>query len=99
MSYEIGTGDLQRHIGSLPSTAAAAPVHPKESSAAAEGTLQVAEADKTKLSSLGGLVSQALEGSDTRTAKVASLQQAISSGQYNVSSSNVAEKLIQSLLE
>lgn len=99
MTYEIGTGDLQRHIGSLSSTTPAAPVHPMESSSAGEAALHVEGADQTKLSSLGGLVSQALEGSDTRTAKVASLQQAISSGQYNVSSSDVADKLIQSLLE
>jgi len=99
MSYEIGTGDLQRHIGSLASTAAAAPVRPKESSSAGEEALHAAGADQTKLSSLGGLVSQAFEGSDTRTAKVASLQEAISTGQYNVSSSDVADKLIQSLLE
>jgi negative regulator of flagellin synthesis FlgM len=55
-------------------------------------------ADQTSLSSTAGLVAQALEGSDTRSAKVASLQQAISAGNYNVSSSDVADKIIQSLL-
>jgi negative regulator of flagellin synthesis FlgM len=54
--------------------------------------------DQTSLSSTAGLVAQALEGSDTRSAKVASLQQAISAGNYNVSSSDVADKIIQSLL-
>ena len=44
-------------------------------------------------------MAQALEGSDTRSAKVASLQQAIAAGTYNVSSSDVADKIIQSLLD
>ncbi len=44
-------------------------------------------------------MSQALEISDVRSAKVAALQQAIASGSYKVSSSDVAEKMIDSLLE
>jgi negative regulator of flagellin synthesis FlgM len=100
MSYEIGTGDLQRQVSPLPPTAATAPVQTTVSTSPADASERPAvDADHTNLSSLGGLVAQALETSDTRTAKVASLQQAISSGQYNISSSDVAEKLIQSLLE
>jgi anti-sigma28 factor (negative regulator of flagellin synthesis) len=59
----------------------------------------VGHADETSVSSAGGLVSQALEASDTRTAKVLSLQEAISVGSYTVSSSDVASKIIQSLLK
>jgi negative regulator of flagellin synthesis FlgM len=59
----------------------------------------VGHADETALSSAGGLVAQSLEVSDTRTAKVLSLQQAISTGNYTVPSSDVADKIIQSLLE
>jgi negative regulator of flagellin synthesis FlgM len=67
---------------------------------ASDGTIaeKPITADQTSLSSTAGLVAQALEGSDTRSAKVASLQQAISAGNYNVSSSDVADKIIQSLL-
>ncbi len=100
MSYQIGTGDRQQQVGSLPSTAAATPVQPKQAAQAGKGSeLQTPAADRTNLSSLGGLVSQALAGSDVRTEKVAALQQAIATGQYSVSSSDVAEKLVQSLLE
>jgi negative regulator of flagellin synthesis FlgM len=59
----------------------------------------VERVDQTNLSSTGGLVAQALESSDTRSAKVASLQQAIAAGSYSVSSSDVADKIIQSLLD
>ncbi len=64
-----------------------------------EPAVQVEHADRADLSSAGGLVAQALEGSDTRSAKVASLQQAIATGNYSVSSSDVAEKIIESLLK
>jgi negative regulator of flagellin synthesis FlgM len=56
-------------------------------------------ADQTTLSSMGGLVVQALGTSDVRIEKVAKLQQAIASGNYSISSSDVAEKMIDSLLE
>jgi flagellar biosynthesis anti-sigma factor FlgM len=39
-----------------------------------------------------------MEGPDIRSAKVASLQQAIAAGNYSVSSSDVADKIIESLL-
>jgi len=45
-----------------------------------------------------GLIAQALEGSDVRTEKVAALQESIANGSYNVSSSDVADKMIRSLL-
>jgi negative regulator of flagellin synthesis FlgM len=57
------------------------------------------QADQTNLSSAGGMIAQALEGSDVRTDKVAALQKAIASGSYSVSSSDVAGKMIDSLLE
>jgi len=59
----------------------------------------VQHADQTTLSATAGLVAQALESSDTQSEKVASLQQAIAAGSYSVSSSDVADKIIQSLSE
>ena len=54
--------------------------------------------DQTSLSSTASVLATALSGSDVRLDKVAALQQAISSGTYNVSASDVADKMIQSLL-
>ena len=97
MSYASGIGSLQQAITSIsPSeTKPAASASNTESDVASRGT---AQPDRADLSSAGGIVSQALEGSDTRSAKVAALQQAIADGSYNVSSSDVADKIIQSLL-
>ena len=54
--------------------------------------------DRTNLSTASGLVGQAMTASDARLEKVASLQSVIASGGYNVQSSDVAEKIIYSLL-
>ena len=96
MSYTSGINGLQQTINSRPVTHVSAP---DNVSTASEGSIaNVAQVDQATLSSTGGLVAQALEGSDTRSAKVASLQQAIAAGNYSVSSSDVADKIIQSLL-
>ncbi|HZY61318.1 MAG TPA: flagellar biosynthesis anti-sigma factor FlgM [Edaphobacter sp.] len=57
------------------------------------------QTDHANLSSTSGVIVQALQGSDVRADKVAALQQAIASGSYHVSSSEVAGKMIDSLLE
>ena len=102
MSYASGINSLQQTINSITSSEskpATQVTAPDAVSRASEGsTAGVAQVDQANLSSTGGLVAQALEGSDTRSAKVASLQQAIATGSYSVSSSDVADKIIQSLL-
>ena len=103
MSYSSGIGSIQQAID-LIATSEAKPVTPAAgpagSASANEGTItNVGHADQTDLSSTSGIVAQALEGSDVRSTKVASLQQAIASGSYNVPSSDVADKIIQSLLD
>jgi negative regulator of flagellin synthesis FlgM len=102
MSYASGINSLQQTINSITSSEAkpATPVSsPDSASNPTEGSIaNMAQADQANLSLAGGLVAQALEGSDTRSAKVASLQQAIATGNYSVSSSDVADKIIQSLL-
>jgi negative regulator of flagellin synthesis FlgM len=103
MSYTSGINSLQQAINPVtpsevkPTTQTNAPDHGANPSV--EQTANLERVDQTNLSSTGGLVAQALEGSDTRSAKVASLQQAIASGTYSVSSSDVADKIIWSLLE
>lgn len=93
MSYTNGIGVSQQAINSI------TPSEAKPTVPSREPLTNVQHSDEANLSSTGGLVAQALEGSDTRSAKVASLQQAIATGSYSVSSSDVADKIIQSLLE
>jgi flagellar biosynthesis anti-sigma factor FlgM len=99
MTYASGINSLQQAINSItPSEAKPAAQVSASDSASAGSIANVEHADQANLSSTGGLVAQALESSDTRSAKVASLQQAIAAGNYSVSSSAVADKIIQSLL-
>jgi negative regulator of flagellin synthesis FlgM len=103
MSYANGVGNAQQTIGPV-TTSAATPARQAtapsgEANQSAVSGANVQHADQTSLSATAGLVASALEGSDTRSEKVASLQQAIAAGTYNVPSSAVAGKIIQSLLE
>jgi negative regulator of flagellin synthesis FlgM len=103
MSYTSGFSTLQQTIDSVAPTNSKSPVQASESNtpitAVQPSTADVDHADKTNLSSTGGLVVQALASSDVRFSKVASLQQAIGNGTYSVSSFDVADKLMQSLLD
>lgn len=56
-------------------------------------------ADSATLSAAGGLAAQGVGStSDVRLTKVAELRQAISSGTYNVPAKDVADKMVESLL-
>jgi flagellar biosynthesis anti-sigma factor FlgM len=57
------------------------------------------DVDQASFSMVGGLVAKALQVSDVRTEKVNSIQQALSNGAYNVSSSDVAEKLMSVMVK
>ena len=54
--------------------------------------------DAASLSAAGTLLLQALRTPDVRTEKVAALQASIAAGTYNVSSADVANKLVETLL-
>ena len=56
-------------------------------------------ADSTHVSSTSSLVAAALTTPDVRLDKVAELQTAIGNGSYSVSSSDVASKIVDSLLK
>jgi negative regulator of flagellin synthesis FlgM len=101
MSYASGIGSLQRSINSItPSEAKSAIQASAPDSVINEQPVATVEhADQASLSSIGSLVAQALGSPDIRLAKVAPLQQAIATGSYNVLSSDVADKIIQSLLD
>ncbi|MHB1022540.1 MAG: flagellar biosynthesis anti-sigma factor FlgM [Acidobacteriaceae bacterium] len=55
------------------------------------------DGDQTHVSTVGGLVVQALQSSDVRMEKVSSIQQSLATGTYNVSANDVAGKLIRSM--
>ncbi|MGH9597629.1 MAG: flagellar biosynthesis anti-sigma factor FlgM [Edaphobacter sp.] len=102
MSYSNGINNLQQTISPI-ATTESKPVVPANApgttaNASREPASGAGRTDEANLSSAGSFVSQALGGSDVRPEKVAALQQAIATGSYNVSSSDVADKIIQSLL-
>lgn len=100
MSYTNGIGNLQQALSSIaPTQPASQATESAEASLRGKASAPVKQADQTNLSSAGGVIAHALQGSDVRSEKVAALQQAIASGSYNVSSSDVAGKMIDSLLE
>jgi negative regulator of flagellin synthesis FlgM len=101
MSYTNGIGSLQQALTAIATagTKASSAADTAAATAASPAILSAAEhVDKTNLSAAGGIMAQALGAPDTRLAKVAELQQAIATGTYNVSSSDVADKMIHSLL-
>ncbi len=65
----------------------------------ANGSKAGGAVDQTNISSTSELLSAALNASDARLEKVLPLQQAIANRTYNVPASDVADKLITSLLK
>lgn len=102
MSYTNGMGDLKQALNSImPNTATAEAQQvglAKTSDNSGNAPSRELQDDEARLSSTSGLIAQALDASDVRTGKIQALQQAIASGTYNVSPSDVAEKMIDSLL-
>src|SRR5215469_6168931 len=102
MSYSSGIGSLQQTTNPVTPAEGKTTINASVSeNVVNQNEAQISDAnhiDQANLSSAGGLVAQALESSDIRSAKVASLQQAIAAGTYSVSSSDVADEIIQSLL-
>lgn len=99
MSYTNGIGDRNQVFPALAPTSAAATQQAGSRTQATENKAAAGAQDEAKLSSTSGLVARALATPDVRTAKVEALQKAIAAGSYNVSSSDVAGKMIDSLLK
>jgi negative regulator of flagellin synthesis FlgM len=98
MSYTNGIGDWNKVLNPVAPTSATEVRQANPAKAAdPEKTTQI-QADKAKLSPASELLANALEGPDVRTTKVEALQKAIADGSYKVSSGDVADKIIQSLL-
>ena len=70
---------------------------PTRSQASGNSAINEIATDSAKVSLAGAMLSQAATGSDVRFDKVAELRQSIDAGTYNVSSANVAGKLIDAL--
>ncbi|MBB5057852.1 flagellar biosynthesis anti-sigma factor FlgM [Granulicella aggregans] len=104
MSISNGIGNLQGL--SNPVTPASATVQTgkeeqiKSSVSLAPGAVKTTPVtDQTVISSTSELLTRALSGSDVRLDKIQPLQAAIAAGTYQVSSSDLADKLITSLLK
>lgn len=95
MSYSNGIGDWKQALNPIAPASAPETRQVKATKTGSPGSTQV---DQAKLSPASELIAQALGGSDVRSEKVEALRQAIASGTYNISSSDVADKWMQSLL-
>jgi flagellar biosynthesis anti-sigma factor FlgM len=106
MSYSNGLGSLQPGFNTVDVSGAskASAAAKTDASVAAKTDASVSAnaasgTDQASLSSMGGIMAQALSNdSDVRTDKVAALQQQIAAGTYNVPAGNVADKLMNALL-
>jgi negative regulator of flagellin synthesis FlgM len=93
-----GINSLHKMLGAL-QTNDSAGVNKAAKAGTTDLTAAGSSADSAKLSAAGGMASQATDTSDVRMDKVAALQQAIASGSYRVSASDVADKMVESLLK
>lgn len=100
MTYSNGIGDWKALNPVTPASTAETREIRQTNGTAKPGdasTPSPVQTDEARLSAASGLIAEALQVSDVRSSKVAALQQAIANGSYNVSSSDVADKLIQVL--
>lgn len=98
MSYTDGIGGLKpalNPVAGATDTQKSIPAKP----AGNDPATSKPQTDDTRLSAAGELITQTLGTSDVRADKVEALQKAIASGSYSVSSAEVADKLIQSMLD
>ena len=101
MSYTNGIGASQQSSGLLAaaSTQATGPADAVKRNGAPDASAPSLQQDAATLTSTGGVLAQAVSGTDTNEAKIVALQHAIATGTYSVSSSAVADKLIESMVQ
>lgn len=100
MSFGDGISDLKQALSAIiPATKPQAAARTEATANGGPLKLQEPQVDAANLSKAGGLAAQVFGSSDVRTEKIAALQQAIANGSYKVPSSEVAGKMIQSLLD
>lgn len=93
MNGTNGISSLGKLLGSLTLSES----KPKTDAVAVQGTEKPVQ-DQASVSVAGGLAAQAAGDSDVRLARVQQLQAAIANGTYRVSATDVADKMIESLL-
>lgn len=93
MNVANGIDSLAR-VSSIQPTVATVPV--KNADAAPETGLSH---DSAQLSSVGAQVAQSAAVSDVRLDKVAAIQSALQSGTYQVPASDVAQKMVDAMIE
>jgi negative regulator of flagellin synthesis FlgM len=103
MSYQNGVNTLQQMFSQVSASNVAQTQQTDAAKGGAKTSTESAVAtsaptDTTSLSTLGGLAASSTD-SDVRMDKVSALQSAINSGSYNVSSSDVADAVINSLMQ
>ncbi|HEY0162752.1 MAG TPA: flagellar biosynthesis anti-sigma factor FlgM [Edaphobacter sp.] len=94
MSYPNAIGDWTQSMSTVV-TSTATESRPYKNLSETVFSSPSATQDKTNLSSTSELVARALEGSDVRFDKVNTLRESIANGSYYVSSSDLAEKMLQ----
>ena len=99
-----GISSLQQALGSLTTndttkTTATSTIYGATSVQEAQAASAPQTQDKANVSRAGGLAAQSTADSDVRLDKVSQLKAAIASGTYRVSASDVADKLLDSLLK
>ena len=106
MSGTNGISSLQKALGSLglgdtkpvkPASTAGS-VSAGQAAKAGASSLSAQTYDQASVSVAGGLAAQGTNDGDVRMDKVTALQQQIAAGTYHVAASDVADKLITSLL-
>ncbi len=101
MSISNGIGNLRgltNTVTPTPQTVQTGKEQQVKTAVASSASPRASQAvDQAVISSTSNLLSEALNGSDVRLHKVLPIQQAIASGTYDVSSSEVADKIIGSL--
>jgi negative regulator of flagellin synthesis FlgM len=85
-------------LKSLLGTAPVAPANPAPIKSGSSTGTSALSSDRATLSGAGSEVLQTASDSDVRTEKVAGIQAALAAGSYNVSSSAVASKLVDSMM-
>ena len=91
-------GSIDRSQGSKGTSGVENQPSAKVSSARAFDSSPVQDDQTVSVSTTAGALAQVSGGDDVRNEKVAQLRAAIQSGTYNVSSSDVADKMIDSML-
>jgi len=92
MKIPNGIEDISQIFPSQPVTSAAA----TKGNSSPQG--DTVEGDKAQLSVLATQIAQSTTGSDVRMDKVTSIQNALQAGTYQVSASDVAQKIVTSML-